>query len=89
MAEGSATSRRYRLVTCSLFQMFFQLAGGLAYGCPYGRNVTQRIQQTKIMDQAVIPGHRHIHSRCVELTSERFSLITKHVKLGSLDQCGW
>lgn len=50
MAEGTATSRRYRPVTCSLFQMFFQLASGLAYGCPYGRNVTQRIQQTKIMD---------------------------------------
>ena len=38
------------LATLSLFQMFFQLITRLTNSSPHGRDVTQRVQQTIIMD---------------------------------------
>lgn len=77
--------RLHWLSIYSLFQMFFQFISRLTQSRPHGRDVTQSIQQTVVMDEPVVTGNRHIDTGIVEFAAKRLTFIAQYIKFRRLD----
>ena len=75
--------------TGSLFQVLLELFGRLQHRRTHRWHLAHHVEQTVIVDQAVVAHRRDRHPSLVEFAGVGFALVAQHVGAGGLHQGRW